>query len=318
MPSKPQNALFAPFKFLDEHTHVSKMGEVTICAKLDGIDFECATEGTLETQHSRLLTAFQSLPEQIRPIFYAVKMDGAEIEEVNHPNAIVDRTVAARHRFLQQSSSSVSTISLYLALTYEPKRLFAFSQAGVLKISRKKLNVAASAVHAAMRMLSQTVGDLLGITVMHKLEVFTYLRFLKTLDPDLAASETLQYDDNIDHWTGGNMITIHPTGIRNHRARPEVLTMRKLPKTSFPNMLREMLSVPGNFILCSQWKPEPQEKSLNAVRAAESHWNWMRYIKSPQAVLQLIWNQGETTEVIPDAAAQEKVDRLNDVVRDLS
>jgi type IV secretory pathway VirB4 component len=318
MAGKPQNALFGPFKFLDEHVHVSKMGEVTICAKLDGIDFECATDTALETQHSRMLTAFQSLPEQIRPMFYAVKMDGAEIEAVSHPNAIVDRTVAARHRFLQQSSSSVSTISLYLALTYEPKRLLSFSQAGVLKVSRKKLNVATNAVHAAMRMLSQTVGDLLGITVMHKQEVFTFLRFLKTLDPELAAAEPLEYDDNVDHWTGANMITIHPTGIRNHRARPEVLTMRKLPKTSFPNMLREMLSVPGNFILCSQWKPEPNEKSLSAVRAAESHWNFMRYIKSPQAVVQLIWNQGETNEITPDAAAQEKVDRLNAVVKDLS
>jgi hypothetical protein len=318
MHSKPQNALFAPFKFLDEHVHVSKMGEVTIYARIDGIDFECSTDETLETQHGRLLTAFQSLPEQIRPMFYCVKMDGAEIEQVTHPNEIVERTIAARHRFIQGASGSASTISLYLALTYEPKRLFAFSQAGVLKISRKKLNLASSAVHNAMRMLSQTVGDLLGITVMHKQEVFTFLRFLKTLDPDLAASETLQYDDNIDHWTGSNMITIHPTGIRNYRARPEVLTMRKLPKTSFPNMLREMLSIPGNFILCSQWKPEPQEKSLSAVRAAESHWNWMRYIKSPQAVIQLIWNQGETTDVTPDAAAQEKVDRLNDVVKDLS
>jgi type IV secretion system protein VirB4 len=318
MHSKPQNALFAPFKFIDKHAHVSKMGEVTIYARIDGIDFECSTEETLETQHGRLLTAFQSLPEQIRPMFYCVKMDGAEIEQVTHPNEIVERTIAARHRFIQGSSGSASTISLYLALTYEPKRMFAFSQAGVLKISRKKLNLASSAVHNAMRTLSQTVGDLLGITVMHKQEVFTFLRFLKTLDPDLAASETLQYDDNIDHWTGANMITIHPAGIRNHRARPEVLTMRKLPKTSFPNMLREMLSIPGNFILCSQWKTEPQEKSLSAVRAAESHWNWMRYIKSPQAVIQLIWNQGETTDVTPDAAAQEKVDRLNDVVKDLS
>jgi hypothetical protein len=34
MAGKPQNALFGPFKFLDEHVHVSKMGEVTIFAKL--------------------------------------------------------------------------------------------------------------------------------------------------------------------------------------------------------------------------------------------------------------------------------------------
>src|SRR5439155_26050718 len=122
-------------------------------------------------------------------------------------------------RFLQESSSPVSTISLYLALTYEPKRLFAFSQAGVLKVSRKKLNVATSAVHAAMRMLAQTVGDLLGITVLHKQEVFTFLRFLKTLDHELEVSETIEYEDILDHWSGANMITIHHNWLRNNQPR---------------------------------------------------------------------------------------------------
>jgi type IV secretory pathway VirB4 component len=316
---KPQNSLFAPFKFLDEHAFVTKSGETGLFAKLDGIDFECLTDGTLEEQHTRLLTAFQSLPEDVRLMSYLVKMDGIQIDPAEHGNPVVDQTMKARTAFLQSRGSDkpLATISLYLCLVHEPKRLLRRNQTSILKVSRKKLEKSLATLHASMRTLAQTVGDLLGITVMHKREVFTFLRFLATLDPEMAAAEPLDYDDNIDHWMSGNQITVHKTGIRNQRGKPEVLTMRKLPKATFPNVLREMLSVSGNFILCSQFKRESTEKALGFVRSAETHWFYMQYIKSPRDLIKLMTSRGDKSDIVADAAAKARLKALGNEAKKL-
>ena len=321
MVGKAQNSVFAPFKWLDEHAYVTKAGEVVVTLKLDGIDFECLTDEMLEKQHRQLLTAFQTLPDKIRHYSYLVKVDGVELESSAHPNEVVEQTQRARREFLQRAdrAEGLSTISLYLSLCYEPKRLLKTNQASpLLKISRRKLNRSLSILHAAVRQIAGTVGDLLGLTLLSRREVWTWLRFLASLDPELASAEPLDYDDNLDHWMTSSMLTLHRTGVRLGRMRPEVLTLRKLPKETFANLLREMISIPGNFILCSQFKPEPGETVLRAARKAESHWNFMRFIKSPQALAQLVVNQGETTGIVPDAAAQEKVDLINEAIKGLT
>jgi hypothetical protein len=314
---KPQNSLFAPFAWLDEHCCVTKSGEVAIACKLDdAIDFECVTDTMLESQHDRILAALQALPEEIRVITYLVKTEGAEVTAENHPNEVVAETLRNRAKYL--SNGKLSTISLYLVLVYEPKRFFtANQQNSILKISQKKLGLYTKRLYSALRQLRETVSDLLGISVLQRPDVFRFLRFLTTFDSELAASEPDQFDDYIDTWITGSMATIHRDGIRLHRSRPEVLTMRKLPKATFPNVLREMLSVEGDFVLCSQFKRESTEKALSFVRSAETHWYWMQYIKSPQTLIQVMMNRGEKADIVPDQAATERVEELGACAKSL-
>lgn len=319
MVGAPQNGLYAPFKWLDEHVHVSKAGETVLFAKLDGIDFECRTDESLEEQHGRLLTAFQAL-EGIRHKHYLVKLDGVELEEVSSPDPVTDKTLRARRDFLQarDTKKPLCTMSLYLCLVHEPKRRFQRNQAGLLKVSRKELNASVKHLYESLQTVSEAVGDLLGITVMHRREVHTFLRFLACLDPELAASEPLDYDDNIDHWLTSNMLDINPSGIKTGGRKVEVLTLRKRPKMTSANSLREILSVPGNFVVSAEFKQEAPDKTRQDAQTARDHWNLFKWAYSLQALAALIKDKGETRDKEPDKASAHKVELLDQAILSLA
>lgn len=192
---KAQNSVYGPARFLDQHAYVSKAGETILFAEMQGIDGECLTDEDLETQHSRLLTAFVSLADPIRVITYLVKLQGAEVTSFDPQNAVVQQTVDRRVAFLQDKGRAkpLSTIRLYLALVYEPERAFQINMDSSLrKLSRKKLNASLRALYSGVTMLQETVNDLLGLRLLPKAEVFTFLRLLASLDPEIAGAEKLQ------------------------------------------------------------------------------------------------------------------------------
>jgi type IV secretion system protein VirB4 len=318
---KPQNSVYGPYKFLDNHAYVAKAGELVLFAEMQGIDGECSTDEEMESQHSRLLTALVSLPEEIRVFTYLVKLEGATITPTEHVNPVVKQTAERRAAFLEAKDRAkpLSTMRLYLALVYEPPRALGINMdSSVLKLSRKKLNAGRRAIYSGLRLLEETVNDLLGLRLLEKAEVFEYLRFLASLDPEVAKAEPLQYDNNLDVHLAANMLTIEPTGIRNHTTKPEVLTLRKLPKRSSAGMMRKVLSAPGNLIVCCQWKREPNDKALKRLRSAESHWNLVKILKNWQAALQVVFQQGSTEGVEPDQAALKKVTEVNAAICALS
>jgi type IV secretory pathway VirB4 component len=311
---KPQNSVYGPYKFLDNHAYVAKAGELVLFSELQGIDGECRTDEEMESQHSRLLTALVSLPEEIRVITYLVKLEGATITPTEHSNPAVKQTAERRAAFLEAKDRAkpLSTMRLYLALVYEPQRALGINMdSSVMKLSRKKVNAGRRSLYSGFRMLEETVNDLLGLRLLEKAEVFGYLRFLASLDPEVAKAEPLQYDNNLDVHLAANMLTIEPQGIRNHTTRPEVLTLRKLPKRSSAGMMRKCLSVPGNLIVCCQWKREPNDKALKRLRSAEGHWNLVKVVKSWQAAAQLMFQQGNTAGIEYDQAAVKKVEEVN-------
>jgi hypothetical protein len=311
---KPQNSVYGPHQFLSDHAFVTKAGETVLLAEMEGIDGESRTDEEMEAQHGRLLAAFVSLPDEIRIMTYLVKTEGAELPETEHSNPVVQITAERRKAFLEDRNRAkpLVTTRLYLALVYEPQRAIGINMnRSALKLSRKKLNASLRALDSGFKMLQETVNDLLGLRLLEKAEAFRFLRLLASLDPEIAAAEVLHYDNHLDQHLTANMLTIEPLGVRNHRTRPEVLTLRKLPKKSFAGMMRKCLSVPGNLIVCSQWKRESNDKALKRLRSAESHWNLVKVIKSWQSLLQVIFQQGSMEGVVYDDVAVKKVDEVN-------
>lgn len=318
---KAQNSVFGPYRFLDNRAYVSKAGETVLLAEIDGIDGECRTDEEMEAQHGRLVAAFVSLPDEIRVMTYLVKLEGAELSETEASDPVVRITAERRKAFLEDKGRAkpLVTMRLYLALVYEPTRAIGVNMnRSLMKLSRKKLNASLRALYSGVKMLQETVDDLLGLRLLEKAEVFQYLRLLASLDPEVAAAEALDYDNNIDQHLTANMLTIEPTGIRNHRTRPEVLTLRKLPKKSFAGMMRKCLSVPGNLIICSQWKRESNEKALKRLRSAESHWNFVKVVKSWQSLAQVVFQQGSLEGVVYDESAVKKVEEVNRAICSLA
>lgn len=315
---KASNGVYAPYLWLDDESYVTKTGEVVYFFRLRGIDFECLGEDELERRHGRLLNAFLSMPDHIRQKCVFVKQEFVEIPEIEHPNPIVQRTLQKRREFLMnRPEEPLHSIDLYLSLTYEPKRFFTASQKGMLKVSRKSLSKAQAILKQAARNLRQTVDDLLGLETMRREEIFSWLRFLTTFDRDVANAEKLAYDDNLDHWITGEQVSITRRGITVGTQRPVVLTMRRMPKETWPNVLRDALSVPGNFLISAEFKREPTDKALREIRKSESWWRLMKYIKDPKSLAEAFARQGELQGMSEDAAASEREEHCKQIAKEI-
>jgi type IV secretion system protein VirB4 len=113
------NALFAPCAFIDEHVFLAKTGALGLVFELAGIDPECLTDATMETNTKRLVAAWRLFHEDIRLYQYVVKHDSAHIEQQKqYDSAAVQATVTSRREFLEQKG--LYSIQLYLAILLEP------------------------------------------------------------------------------------------------------------------------------------------------------------------------------------------------------
>jgi hypothetical protein len=314
---KASNGVYAPFDWLDDNSYVTKTGEVVYHFRLRGIDFECMTGEELEARHGRLVNAFLSMPNHIRQKYYLRKEDRVTLPETHHENPTVKRTLETRRQFLLNRPEPLHGIDTFLALVYEPKRFFQASQSGAFKVSRRNIRKAQEVLKETARNLQQTVNDLLGMEPMTREETFQFLRYLTTLDQDIAATEPLRETDSLDALITGEQLHITRRGVQLGAQKPVVMTMRAIPESTFPNVLREILSINGNFLLHTEFKREERDASLSHVRKAENWWKYMKYLKDPRALIELAAKEGDTEGMKEDPTASEREEECGQIAKQI-
>ena len=113
------NSLLAPHRFVDDHVFLTKGNEVGVVLRLQGLDYECLTENTLESHTKRAAAAWRSFDERFRLYQYVVKQDRAPIDVENeYHSAAVRKTVRSRKAHLESKTAGLYTIQLYYVLLY--------------------------------------------------------------------------------------------------------------------------------------------------------------------------------------------------------
>jgi hypothetical protein len=75
------HALFAPYRFVDEHVFLTKSNQLGVVLRIERIDYECVRQETLETYMRRAAAAWRFFDERFRIYQYVVKQDRAPIEQ---------------------------------------------------------------------------------------------------------------------------------------------------------------------------------------------------------------------------------------------
>src|SRR6476620_7862141 len=118
------HSLFAPLRFIDEHVFLTKSNQLGIVLLVEGIDYECLTDETLESYTRCAAAAWRSFDERFRLYQYVIKQDRASIE---HPadcaNRVVRETLAARTAYLESKPEGLYTLRLIYVLLFEPPAL---------------------------------------------------------------------------------------------------------------------------------------------------------------------------------------------------
>lgn len=300
------HALFAPHRFIDDSVFLTKGNQLGIVLGVEGIDHECLTDTILESYSKRVAAAWRSFDEQFRLYQYAIKQDHAPVEQrTDYANAAVRQTAKDRRDYLQSKPEGLYTLRLIYVLLFEPPTLTGnsllkrtVSNVKVLRVVADELERNRAALLAHAESFQRNIGDLLRVTVLPKPEAFTFFRLLANLDPEIAASERLKYDGHVDYHMASLPLACTREGIRVGGAQVEVLSLKEPPASTFPHVLRDLLALESNFILCTEFKRVLNDKAITTIRAAQSHFHWSQWVADIPSILSMILNRGNRENVI--------------------
>jgi type IV secretion system protein VirB4 len=157
----------------------------------------------------------------------------------------------------------------------------------------------------------RTIGDLLGVTILAKAEAFQFFRLLGNLDQGIAGAERLKHDNHVDYYIPSFSLACTSDGIRLGDAQLDVLSLKEPPVSTFPNVLRELLALDANFILCSEFKRVLNEKAVSIIRAAQNHFHWSQWVSDLPSIVSMVLNRGNRENVIADKSALNDVEDLD-------
>src|SRR6185437_1306852 len=297
------NSLFAPTRFLDEHEFLTKSGSLGVVFELQGIDYECLSDDVVETYTHRLGAAWRALDEDFRIYQYVVKQEDAPLESSD----------TRRVEFLK--SRGIYSIRLFMVLLYEHGSAKPnWKTRKALRLYSTKLRRQADYLLIKASSFRAALNDLLHMELLDKRRAFGFFRLLANPDPAAAMAETLNYDNHLDYWMTSGALACTKDGIRINREHLDVLALRKAPKQTKPLLLREFLALEANFILCSEFKREPNEKAVEEVNTAQQHFHHMQWLKNLPSLVVMAMSKGKKDDIVADESATEAVKELKQTV----
>lgn len=315
------NALLSPHRFIDEHIFLTKSNQLGVVLGIDGIDYECLTEAAIESHTKRVAAAWRSFDERFRIYQYVIKQDRASIEHADYANPAVRRTVTDRTEYLKSKATGLYTVRLLYVILFEPSTLAdnkalkrTISTKKVLRVLAQDLERNRSVLMAQVQSFERNVGDLLGITILSKAQAFAFFRLLTNLDPEIASSEGLKHDSHVDFHMPSLPLVCTREGIRIGEAQLQVLSLKEPPHHTFPNLLRDLLALQCNFILCTEYNRVLNDRAITTIRAAQSHFHWSQWVADIPSIISMIVNRGNRENVIADKSALNDVEDLDKTV----
>jgi hypothetical protein len=90
------SSLIGLFGFVDEHTFLTKSGELGVVFRAPGVDVECLDHSERDQIARRFEGAVRALDERFRIYQYLLKRDHAEIPHRHYENAVVEQAISKR------------------------------------------------------------------------------------------------------------------------------------------------------------------------------------------------------------------------------
>src|SRR5712691_4236459 len=95
------------FGFVDDHTFLTKGGDVGVVLGVKGVDYECLPSAEIDNYTKRLESAFKILDDKCRIYQYLFKGSDPAIPSNGHDNPIVNAAIQNRIAYLQGKAQSL-------------------------------------------------------------------------------------------------------------------------------------------------------------------------------------------------------------------
>jgi len=324
------------YGFIGPHTFLTKTGDVGLILAVQGVDYECLDDTTIDGLTKRLESALKLFDENCRVYQYLFKRNNETIPFKTYGNHVVDAAIRNRIAYLASKADSLFSLSVYYVVLYQrfqkpeklaegfamlrkdPKR--AFGELAAQFSSKKKVLALGKQVNDAQTVLVQKaqsfilqVSDFVTARILDKEEAFRVLKKTLNFDPDKLELAKLKHDTFLDYYLPESHIECHRRHLRVDDYYVKVLTLKEPPAQSFPLILKKLLEVEANYYVATEWQKEDSGKTRRTIQAKRRHFHNTKRSFASQVSL----NDAPSQDVLLDDSKESQVWELGEGIKEI-
>ena len=266
------NALVNVHAAIDDHTFLTKGGDLLVILKVEGVDAECLDSLRLDQIVRRFGSSIRTFDERFRIYQYLIKRDYGRIPHSDYNDPVVRETVENRAAFLE--AKGLYGLEIYFAVVYEGsrravgfgQRVSAFAANPALAIrsalsTEKRIAILDEELDRARELLANKVhsfavqlSDFIKIETLDKRRAFGFLRQLLNYAPHKTDGVSLAYDEFVDYQACGSSLECYRDHLRLDDTLIQTLTLKDPPSRTWANLLKGLQELPAQFVIATEWK----------------------------------------------------------------
>lgn len=309
--------LLSPCSFVSDHAVLTKRGDLFTVLRISGIDPECleAEEIALITQ--RFDAALRILGPEYRVYQYIFKRTSPDIPTP----AGGDELATRRAQWMESRRSRLYSIDLYLViLRTRPLQesgargvLSRFSVRQNLLVSCTDLKRDIGQLETSVNSLSLQLHDTVNPQALGKAGTLHFLRQLVNYTPWKAEVAATTQDFHVDQQIAASAVECWPRHLKQDDHFIKLLSMAEPPAQTFAHLLRGLLTVSCNVVVCSEWKRETNYIVRREIDKKRRH-----YHLAKSSMLSYVGNSNpRQDEVLIDDSKTAVVEELNQALREI-
>ena len=107
------------YGFIDEHTFLTKTGDVGVLLEVQGLDYESLDSASVDTYTKRLESAMRLFDDRCRLYQYLFKRNRQTIPHETYENAVVNAAIQTRIGYLESQADHLYSLTIYYAILFE-------------------------------------------------------------------------------------------------------------------------------------------------------------------------------------------------------
>jgi type IV secretion system protein VirB4 len=286
------NETLALHSFLDDEVFLTKGGDLGIVVAFPGIDFEGQDPLYLDNIARRFEAAARTFTERHRIYQYLIKTSAPVIEHGTYNNEVVQQAMTNRVRHFQAKASRLYVVEVYLVITVQVWK----ATTGAAKVldefkthpgralrrilsTASATSVLASELATARNELYGTVqsflaaADIFSPRTLGKQDAFRFFRRLLNYDPNKHQPAQLPSMDLLDYYASDSFLEVHRGYMKQDDYYLQVLTLKQPPSSTFANTLADLIKLPTNAIICTEFRRIPNEQAVKQIRSKQRHFH---------------------------------------------
>jgi type IV secretion/conjugal transfer VirB4 family ATPase len=280
--------------FWDEHSFLTKSGDLGSALKIGGVDYESLDYAGRDYTVKRLEATLRSLDDKCRLYQILFKRNRPAIPYAEYENALVRAAVEQRAAFLGSKANRLYSIEIYWvvmvdgsyartgllhALSALPKQprtalrdlhaLFSGTKERTLiheRIERDRLHL-----QQKVNSLSGQLNDLTTVELLGAEKTFRLVRRLVNFRPFKIDNAPLCGSRHLDWQVCGSELEAHRGYLRMDDDYLRVLTLKELPGETRPLLLKGLFDIPANFHVVTEWHPVDNTKARKEIASRRRH-----------------------------------------------